>query len=867
MKNPILPRIAICSVFFVSGAVALVYEILWSRQFVTVFGNSAYSISIVLSAFMAGLGVGSLLFGRRADRTTDPLRLYAFLELGIAASALLIPVLLDFLRTITPGLFNILPGDLTSVSLIRLVFSFVILFIPCCLIGGTLPVLARFCVEARGVVGQRIGILYGFNTLGGAFGCFAAGYFLIETLGLSVTSWIAVAGNITIAAAALLIRRVRPASKGVSREPDHGATASTETGAASGSAAGRRLLLFTAFLSGFTTLGCEVLWARFLAFICHSNPYTFTAILGLFLVGLALGSLIYRTFLARVNDRFFLLGVVQILIGMTVIAALVLGSRYIEASGPDAQGRILGKGDHRYTWPLLVALIFVFVPTLVMGIVFPLVCAAFTRSLAAVGRSVGLVYGLNTVGCIAGSLAPVFLLIPLIGIQFSLVAYTLLSVAVGAVLICYGASLRGGRLVARRVLGAAAIAITALVCLAAPGDLTRTVFLQGVIWVGPEPEIIYYDEGRTGTSMVVRDRIDGKEALYINSVLEVPTTHVSLGIFRLMGHLGPLLHPDPREALVICFGGGVAGGTLNLHPDVKSLHIVDLESSVIKAAELLHRENNAIHLSDKLSIFIEDGRNYLLTCQKKYPVILCDSTHPKSADSWVLYTREFYETVDSRLADPGLFIQWLPYHGLSEEEYKIIVRTFQETFPNTSLWVLSAPNERGDWPAYTLMVAQKPGISIDLDVMARRLAVPKVRADLVPFAMETPEKILRHFVCAGESVRRWTDGLPVNTDDLPFTQYQTRYSDSPLCGLPLFVPILESPWPYISNRGDEEEAARLEERLLRCIQARRFYLTGRLKDARSLLPYDSKLNIFEQKIREGRRWRERINREFKQGKR
>jgi len=866
MKKTILARFNLCSVFFVSGAVALVYQILWSRQFVTVFGNSAYSISIVLSAFMAGLGVGSLVFGRRADRTKDPLRLYAMLELGIAVFALLIPHLLDLLRSITPGLFNALPGDLASVSIVRLVFSFAVLFFPCCLIGGTLPVLARFCVEARGVVGQRIGILYGFNTLGGAFGCFIAGYFLIETVGLALTTWIAVAGNLSIAAAAMLIRRRYAASPADPEESDPPSPEIHESESENGTAYGKGLLLFTAFLSGFTTLGCEVLWARFLAFVCHSNPYTFTAILGLFLVGLALGSLIFRIFLARLLDRIFLLGIVLILIGVTMITSLTLGSLYIEASGPDAQGRILGLGDHRYTWPLLLAVIFVFVPTLVMGIVFPLVCAAFTRSLKSVGRSIGLVYGLNTVGCIAGALAPVFFLIPLIGIQFSLIAFTLLNVAVGAVLICHGVSKQGkgkGLLVRRRALGIGAIIVVALVCLVVPGDLTRTVFLQGVIWMGPEPDIVYYDEGRTGTSMVVQDKIDKRLALYINSVQEVPTTFIAQGIFRLMGHIGPLLHPEPREALVVCFGGGIAGGTLNLHPDVKALDIVDLESSVIEAATMLYKENNTLHASEKLSIFIEDGRNYLLTSPKQYPVILCDSTHPKSADSWVLYTREFYETVDSCLADPGVFIQWLPYHGLSVEEYKIIVRTFQETFPNMSLWVLFGPDERGDWPAYTLMVAQKPTISFDLEVMKRRLAVPKVHADLASFAMETPEMILRHFICAGDKVRLWTDGLPVNTDDLPFTQYETRYSKPPMCSPPMFAPIAETPWPFITGWEDEEEAVHLESRLEHCLAAQRLLLSGQVREARSMLPDDSMFNLFEEKIREGLWWKEQMEREFK----
>ena len=199
-------RLGIVAIFFFSGATALVYEILWSRQFVTVFGNSAYAISIVLAAFMGGLGIGGILLGRVADRTRDPLRLYAILEVGIAISATLIPRLLELLRELTPVLFANLGGDLVPVSVLRLVFSFLVLLVPCTLIGGTLPVLARFCVDAKKFVGQRIGVLYGFNTLGGAFGCLLAGYYLIETLGITVTSRLAALGNISIAVAVILIR-------------------------------------------------------------------------------------------------------------------------------------------------------------------------------------------------------------------------------------------------------------------------------------------------------------------------------------------------------------------------------------------------------------------------------------------------------------------------------------------------------------------------------------------------------------------------------------------------------------------------------------------------------------------------------------
>ncbi|MEW6074100.1 MAG: fused MFS/spermidine synthase [Planctomycetota bacterium] len=853
-------RAGLSAVFFVSGAAALVYEILWSRQFVTVFGNSAYAISIVLCAFMAGLGAGSLFFGRRADRTPDPLRMYALLEIGIAVAALLIPLLLDLLRASTPRLFAVLSPDVFAVSAVRFVFTFLVLFVPCSLIGGTLPVLARFIVEARGVVGQRIGLLYGLNTLGGAFGCFLAGYHLIERYGIARTGHLAIGANLAIALAALAIRRAQGSPRRAVAASDAPAPASSAPPDESGTASRERnapgILLFVGFLSGFTTLAGEVLWARLLSLVCPTSPYVFTSILGLFLVGLAVGSLIYRAFLARLEGRMRLLGIVLQGTAASVVGTLLAGSVYIAASGPDAPRRIAGPAHERLLpWSLLAGLIFVLLPTLIMGIVFPLVCAAYTRSLGRVGRSIGLVYGLNTAGCVVGSLAPVFVLVPTIGIQNGLLALALLNAAVGAWVLARAGPPKPFRVLSSRAIaGALVLLLLAAVAVFSPRDLARRLFLAAAPGIGPQNEIVHFGEGRTGTAVVVRDKIDGLYDLYVNSFGEVATTYNGQGVFRLMGHLGPLLHPDPREVLVICFGGGIAPGAVQLHSTVQALDVVDIEGSVIEAARALARWNNRVHESPKLTTHVEDGRNFLLTCGRRYPVIVCDSTHPRAADSWVLYTREYYDLVAAVLEENGLFVQWLPYHGLSQTEYKIILRTLLGVFPQTSLWMVFGPNERGAATGYTLLVSARADFAIDMEILARRLAEPPIRADLARFRMHTPLKLLRHFVCGPETLLAWTEGVPTNTDDLPFTQYQTDHSEGPTCNHAMFGPLLESPWPYLRNPDPAEEGGRLAERLETCLAARRQAMYGYWDEARKLLPEDDLTRLWDENRRKARRW-------------
>ena len=596
-----------------------------------------------------------------------------------------------------------------------------------------------------------------------------------------------------------------------------------------------------------------MLWVRLLSFVCNSSPYTFTSILGFFLAGLALGSLIYRMVLARREDHFQVLGVIQVLIGSVVLAALLAGSWYINVNGPHAQHNIVGSSifARAYVWPTLNVLIFVFLPTIVMGIVFPLVCAAFTRSLGMVGRSVGLIYALNTTGCIVGSLAPVFLLIPLFGIQNSFVGICLLNGVMGVALLSLS---RSGSTAAAilwlRPAGVIALAVMVGIGIAAPRDLTQKLFLQSVSTVGPEKEIIYYGEGRSGTSMVLRDKIDQKLEIYINSVIEVPTTYLGHAMFRLMGHLGPLLHPNPDQMLVICFGGGIAGGAANLYPQVQSLEIVDIEASVVDAAKLLSKENNNLHESEKLKVYIEDGRNFLLRLKKKYPLILCDSTHPKSSDSWVLYTHEFYQTVNGCLDESGVFIQWVPFHGISQAEYKIIVHTFLETFPNASLWLLDGHDERLTEGGHSLLVAMKPNLSFDMDQLARKLAQPAVRADLIEFELDTPSQIMGHFVCGPKTLKAWTKGSPINTDDLPLTQYLTKHSAGKLSELSMFAELLQSPWPMLIN-VDEHEATTLKERLELRLKSRYLALLGNWPGAHAVFPDDPKRELLERNFDQG----------------
>lgn len=839
-------RLPVYGAFFLSGATALVFEILWSRQFVTVFGASTYAISVVLCAFMAGLGVGAWLGGQLADRFRERLLMYGTIQWAIAVWAAGMPLLLAALRRSVTGIALLAPESPLLSAAARFLIAFGILFVPCALMGATLPLLSRLCTESRRVIGARVSLLYGLNTLGATLGCFAAGYWLIDTVGLSVTNQVAVGTNLLIAAGALALgleqrrRRVpiavRPALKPAEGAPESGIPAPAPEDAAPG---GRPLLLAIAFVSGLAALSCEVLWVRYLSPLSNI-AYTFTTILGIYLLGIGIGSLIYRFLLGRLGRPLPILAAALLLLAVTVPVCFALGALISSSreTGP------LGL------WPMTT--ITVLAATMLMGMAFPLICAAYARSVATVGRSVGVVYAVNAGGTIIGSLIPVFVLIPAAGIQNSIFLMCLLYWAAGVALLWASSRRRG--LLRPACAGALTLLVVLAFGLVGPADLCRRVILSTHVQLGRHRDVIFYREGKTSTEVIARDRVSGLKYLYMNGAIEVTSACPEMMSFKLMAGLGPLLHANPDEVLMVCFGGGIASGAAAQFADVKSVLAIDLEKGVLEGARFLEEENNSVLNDPKVSVAIDDGRNYVLMSRKKWPVIVSDSLHPKSSDSWVLYTREFYRTMGEHLTDDGVFVQWVPFQRVSVTEYKSIVRTFQSVFPHTSLWFAHGVAKNGLYGAHTLLVATPDRLTIDVGALDDKLSAPQVAADLLPWGLGNPAGLLETFVCGEERLVQWTGDGPINTDDLPYVQYKTKYSAGPECRAATFAPLLESVWPYLRNAGDEAQAKRLQRELALHMQANALVLTNQMTKAFSLLPEDPKLRKWRQNLALGVQW-------------
>jgi spermidine synthase len=779
--------------YFLSGFSALVFEVLWSRQFVTVFGNSAYAISIVLCAYMAGLGLGGWVGGKIADRTTRWTAAFGIVQMAVALWALVIPLLLDWLRMLVPTLPALSPDSLLLSTLTRFGLSFAVLLVPCFLMGTTLPLLARAVARSEESIAARIGALYCWNTFGAALGCLTAGFVMIDTFGIRLTNLLAVGETVLVAIAALALSRLRAGADrfATGTKKDLQPAVAKRCGAAE-EQVGRSslplpagLLLGAAFLNGLASLASEVLWVRYLGFI-DSSAYVFPTILFVYLFGVGGGALCYQWFVRRFGLSSLALGILEMLLAVALLGPFVAGA-LLFAGGPP---RPLGLTGMTFLTVLL--------PTVLMGMLFPYLCSVYGRQVQTLGRRLGLLFALNTAGTVLGSLLPVFTLVPALGIQRSLLVVTLLCGAMGFALLTWGQ--QGGRRLtwqAMMIFGAGLAVYLALV----PSNLCERVFLSTDFDLARHAEVQFYREGRTGTAIVTRDRVNNCRTVYINGMAEEPALYGHELCFKLLGHLGPMLHPNPDDVLMICLGGGIAAGATVCQAEVKSLTIVDLESSVVEAARTLGEDNNDVLQDPRVRLVIDDGRNFLLMSQHKWPVILSDSTHPKSGDSWVLYTKEFYQLTSSHLTPNGIFVQWVPVHGLSSVEFKVILRTFQSVFPQTSLWISQGIDERGRAANYALLVATPGPLRIDVARLQTRLKAPEVRKDLLPYGLHTIAGFLDSFVCEAETLRNWVASGPINTDDLPYTQYKTHFSSGPGLDTASFIEPTEEIWRFLIDTG------------------------------------------------------------------
>ena len=802
-------QLIVLGLFFFSGACTLTYEIVWARMLVPVFGTGVYAVSTVLTAFMAGLALGAFYFGRVADRYRNSLRLYAILELGIALFALVFPYILAYLDEVYTLIYRFVGDDRYLFSLVRFLLCFVVLLIPTTMMGATLPALTRSAVRGINQVGWRVGGLYAVNTLGAAAGCFAAAFLLLEHLGVTATTYAAAGANLLIAAVAWWLSRT-PEGAAEATAPTPAAESAADIGDEDRPAVPTTLVLAAFALSGFAALGYEVVWARVIAMITRSaTAQSLSTILVAFLLGIAGGGAVGARLAGRIRNPLSSFAIIELLLAL-------FGLLSISAFGaiPYLLPTIYSSvtwGEHVFKL-FAVAFGVMLLPTFLMGLLFPLVGRMHVTRMGSLGRRIGDVYGFNTLGAIFGAFAGGFVLIPALGTQASIVALAALNLVLGLVLLTADRTLSSVRRLV--TFGVAGVPIL-VVALLLPADFLASLFA----WSEPGSRMPYLHETAEGT-VTVHEYRDGKRLLKVNGGGEVPTDYASLQTFRLLGNLPMLLHDQPDEVLVIAFGGGISLASAARH-EPQRLDCAEVVPGVIGAAGFFADHNDRIYNRlDRpgIELIAEDGRNHVLRTDRRYDVIIGDATHPGTADSWVLYTEEFYRLCRSRLEEGGILCQWLPLHGLSAADFRMILRTFNAVFPHASIWLTRE---------YTILMGTPGPLRIDVERLRARLAKPAIAEPLALVDLGDPVSFLSSLALAEEALTAFAgagEGA-TNTDDHPFISFTDRTrarTGRGIVALETIQPHLAGQAEAVLTRADPG----LRQRLSRRMQARNETVAG-----------------------------------------
>lgn len=763
MKKP-LPAILV--LFILSGFCGLVYQVAWLRMLTLTFGSTVYAVSTLLTAFMGGLALGSAGIGRLTPRIRRPLMVYGLLELAIGVYGLLTPWMFEALDDLYIQVYILANPGASSFAMLRFVMAMAVLIVPTMLMGGTLPVLARFVIRKREQTGAGAGVLYFANTAGAVLGCFSAGFLLIPLLGLRLAILTAAMLNgLVFVIAALLSRRCGEPRPRVDEKPLPSAAAATPDDSGM-----RRLFFVFFFLTGMASLAYEVYWTRILVLYLGSSVYAFSVMLVVLLLGLALGSLIC----APLSDRLkppalaFWFGLVELGIGAAILIQVHQFKGLSEMMGN--LGASLGA-------PSYVKMIIVFflatiqvllAPTVLMGASFPLAAKAVSGALRRVGRDLGDLYGVNTLGAIVGSFAGGFLLIPLLGVQWSMGVTAALNVAVGGVALL---TARRGRANQAWLAPLPLVLVLGYVLLfngLYPSE--QVLSSAGVFNHRGIAEVIHFEEDAQATITVekVRDTRGDWRSISLNGVNVAGTSIDLLAVQKMQGHLPLLVHGDARSVLHIGFGSGGTAHAVSRYPGVEHIRVAEISPGVIRTSARYFKDvNHTFWLEDeRVKITYCDGRNFVLAAPQRFDVILSDSIHPRYSGNGSLYTKEYYELCRSKLNPGGIVSQWLPFYSLTDENLRMIFKSFQAVFPETYVFYVNSTIN-----PFTVVLGRVAGERIDVQRLAELLAIPSVQADLEDIGQTDPVRILDNFLFGREALERCVQGVPYHTDDWPAVEY------------------------------------------------------------------------------------------------
>ncbi|MDR7520113.1 MAG: fused MFS/spermidine synthase [Armatimonadota bacterium] len=775
----------------VSGAASLIYQVVWMRHLVLVFGSTTLAASTVVAAFLAGLALGAWAWGLAADRQPgQTLALFGLVEAATGLYALASPWLFRGVDALYLAAYPPLASRPALFAGTQFLLTAAVIVPPAALMGGALPLLARRLVVRPAEASGGAGRLYGWNTLGAAAGAALATYGLLPALGLAAAVRLAASANLLVGAFALLLD-ARTRLQGSPRAPAAPAAAAPDVPRPHGDPGTPpdRLAVYLVLqgfaLSGFAVITFEVVWARLLALVVGSSVYAFGSLLVVILAGLGAGSAAYGRRRARPDAHLSAFGTLQVLIGAGAALSLLVVPHL-----PFQVVRFFPVFADSFAWHAAVqvaaAAVLAFVPAALSGAVFPAVVGGLGGPLARLGRTIGTAYGANTIGTVLGAFLAGFVLIPAVGLRAAMVLGVLATLLAGVPVLAVAI-----RSPARRAVMMAPAAVALLVVATLP-PWPREVFAAGSgffarLYGSPEVferavaamRLRYYRDGIHATISV--DETGGYLFYRTNGKTDASTAPNDTVTQVLLGQLPMLLHPNPQDVFVLGLGTGMTAAAVARYP-VRRIDIVELEPAGLEAARLFSQYTRHVLDDPRVRVVVADGRNRLRAAPDRYDVIISDPSDIWIAGIGALYTVEFYQAARARLRPGGVMVQWVHTHSLPPEAFALIVATFRAVFPHTEIWTAAI----GD----LMLIGSVEALRWDYRRIAGRLeAIPGVREDLQAIGIWHPAAVLAAFALGGDDLDRLTRSVRrLHADDRPVLEFEAPrflYADTqaPIHGL------------------------------------------------------------------------------------
>jgi spermidine synthase len=791
-QNRFFPLILL--LFIGSGCAALVYEVVWFQMLTFIIGSSSISLGVLLGTYMGGMCIGSITLPRIISSKRHPLRVYAFLELGIGIIGISILYAVPYIDKF----YIVHAGSGSSGLLMRGLVCAICLLPPTFMMGATLPAIARW-VEATPKGISRLGFFYSSNIIGAVLGCLLAGFYLLRIYDVTIAAYTAAMINLAIAVTGMVLSLKTPTTFTLACRNEEQIIRNTEFHTQNSELKTQNAIYLAIALSGLSALGAEVVWTRLMSLILGGTVYTFSIILATFLTGLAIGSGIGSFISRQALTPRIVFGLFQLLLLITIAwsAHLIINSIPFWPIAP----WITQKPWINLMYDLARCLYAILLPACLWGASFPLALSCVISQGQDTGKVTGSVYAANTIGAIIGSLGFSLIIIPLFGTQQAqriLIGIATVSSLIIIIPIFWQSKTQIilNYRVKRsffRFAGIVFLTVAAFLSMMSVLSIIKTpwsLFAYGRLMAmmnhrvtpgivkpedilnneSPKTICIYAAEGMDSSVAVTR-HTSGVQSFHSDGKVQASTDLRDMRLQRMLGHISALLNKKPQSVLVVGCGTGVTAGSFTLHPDVNRIIIVDIEQIVPRRVAPMFSSVNYDVVNDKRTeLVFDDGRHYIHSTNEKFDIITSDPIDPWAKGCAALSTVEYYQMCKDHLNQDGIISIWVPLYGSNLDTVKSLISTFFKVFPNGIIFGNDTSGSCYD----AVLLGMNGTAQINIDQLQQRLDQPDyalVRQSLADVNFNSVTELMAVYAGRAQDMQDWADGAQINYDKNLRLQY------------------------------------------------------------------------------------------------